>query len=187
MTEQEMIDKYGEEYYRNHLKRVNAHNKERYKTDSEYRERINNYCMDRYNNDPEFRERLINYRNDRYNNDPEFREKQKAICNKYCKERYNNDPEFHEKQKARCNAYNKERYCCESLEEVENYELAKANNFEGWDLHHRLEINEHGKVRFTMKQLKKLDLYYNRPASELIWLTRKEHRRMHAISRRKDV
>lgn len=182
-----MIDKYGEEAYIRHLKKVNARNKERYKTDSEYRERINNYCMDRYNNDPEFRERVTKYRIDRYNNDSEFREKHKDICSKYSKERYNNDPEFREKHKDRCTAYNKERYCCESLEEVENYELAKTDNFEGWDLHHRLEINEQGKVRFTMKQLKKFGLYYNRPASELIWLTRKEHNHMHAISRRKDV
>lgn len=125
------------------------------------------------------------YNKERYSKDSEFREKQKAAITAYNKKRYTTDSDFREKVSARNNVCNKERYCCESLEEVENYELAKADNFEGWDLHHRLEINEQGKVRFTMKQLKKFGLYYNRPASELIWLTRKEHMRMHAISRRK--
>lgn len=173
MTKQEMIERYGEEYYRKHIAKVNKHNKERYKTDNEFRERVSacsNAChKERYKSDPEFRER-VNTRNKVHQ-----------------KERYNRDPEFRERVKAKCSICNKERYCCESLEDVENYQRAMADNFEGWDLHHRLEINEQGKVRFTMKQLKKFGLYYNRPASELIWLTKSEHMRMHAISRRKDV
>jgi hypothetical protein len=173
MTKQEMIDRYGEEYYRNHLKKVSAHNKERYKTDTEYRERTSAYTSA--------------YHMERYNRDLEYRERINANNNLRNKARYKSDIEYRERIKAKCNIYNKERYCSESLEEIENYERAKADNFEGWELHHRLEINEYGKVRFTMKQLKKFGLYYNRPASELIWLTISEHRRVHAISRRKDV
>lgn len=34
----------------------------------------------------------------------------------------------------------KSRYCKEDISNIENYELAKADNFEGWVIHHRDEI-----------------------------------------------
>lgn len=66
---------------------------------------------------------------------------------------------------------------------IENYELAKADNFKGWDCHHRLELHPDNSVRFTKKSLQDLNLYYNRPASELIFLTHADHTRIHTISR----
>ena len=62
---------------------------------------------------------------------------------------------------------------------IQNYELAKADNFNNWEIHHRLELHPDGSVRFTMKSLKELDLYYNRPPVELIWLTSFEHNSIH--------
>lgn len=67
------------------------------------------------------------------------------------------------------------------VELVENYELAKADNFEGWDLHHRLEIHED--YHNTMEELILMNLYYDRPPEELIFLRKGEHSRLHRINK----
>ena len=71
----------------------------------------------------------------------------------------------------------------ELLKKVENYEKAKADNFVNWVQHHRLEThNSDGEkrlVQITAEELQALDMYYNRPAEELIWLTRAEHINIH--------
>ena len=75
-----------------------------------------------------------------------------------------------------------ERYC-KDYENIENYEAAKADNFKNWDCHHRLETHnsdgERRLVDITIDELKALDMYYNRPASELVFLTRREHMSLH--------
>lgn len=72
---------------------------------------------------------------------------------------------------------------CNDIENVENYEKAEADNFQGWDCHHRLEThNSDGERRIvdiTRKELITLDMYYNRPADELIFLPTKEHVCLH--------
>lgn len=72
---------------------------------------------------------------------------------------------------------------CEDVTKVENYEKAKADNFVNWVQHHRLETHnsdgERRLVQITAEELKVLDMYYNRPAEELIWLTRAEHINIH--------
>ena len=68
---------------------------------------------------------------------------------------------------------------CKDYEKIENYEAAKKDNFVGWECHHRLETHtsdgERRAVDITTAELKALDMYYNRPASELIFLTTREH------------
>lgn len=68
---------------------------------------------------------------------------------------------------------------CKDYEKIENYEKAKKDNFEGWHCHHRLETHtpdgERRDVDIGYKELKALGMYYNRPASELIFLTESEH------------
>ena len=75
-----------------------------------------------------------------------------------------------------------EKYCTEP-ENIENYEAAKKNNFKGWEVHHRLETHnsdgERRLVDITKDELKALDMYYHRPASELIFLTTSEHNTLH--------
>lgn len=72
---------------------------------------------------------------------------------------------------------------CEDVTKVENYEKAKADNFVNWVQHHRLETHnsdgERRLVQITAEELKALNMYYNRPAEELIWLTRAEHINIH--------
>lgn len=72
-------------------------------------------------------------------------------------------------------------YCIPSeYELIENYEIAKADNFKGWSCHHRLELHPDNSIRFIRESLKRLGLYLNRPANELIFLKQDEHARMHA-------
>ena len=71
------------------------------------------------------------------------------------------------------------KYYCKDYTNIENYEMAAADNFKGWHCHHRLETHnsdgERREVDISMEELKSLDMYYNRPADELIFLTVKEH------------
>lgn len=72
---------------------------------------------------------------------------------------------------------------CKDYENIENYEKALADDFQGWHCHHRLETNtsdgERREVAVLAKELNELGLYYDRPAEELIFLTAKEHRTLH--------
>ena len=77
---------------------------------------------------------------------------------------------------------NFKRYC-KYYENIENYEKAKADNFIGWCCHHRLETyNSDGERRLvdiSAAELKALDMYYNRPSSELIFMKHGEHSILH--------
>lgn len=74
------------------------------------------------------------------------------------------------------------RYCSD-IENIENFEKAKADNFKWWQLHHRLETHTSDGIRrevdITAAELIALGMYYNRPASELVFMTTKEHRQLH--------
>ena len=78
--------------------------------------------------------------------------------------------------------HNFELYCIDP-ENIENYEKAKKNNFKGWEVHHRLETHnsdgERRLVDITRDELIALGMYWNRPASELIFLKRCKHRSLH--------
>ena len=69
------------------------------------------------------------------------------------------------------------KYCCEDISNIENYELAINDQTQTWDCHHRGEVLPCG--RFSPNDLNKFGLYFNRPASELIFLTKAEHTCMH--------
>lgn len=75
-------------------------------------------------------------------------------------------------------------YCKkEDLPLVENYEQALNDPINMWDCHHRLETHwsngEPRTVEISQKELKALDMYYNRPPEELIFLPKSEHLRLH--------
>lgn len=59
-------------------------------------------------------------------------------------------------------------YYCDDIENIENYEAAKRDNFKGWNYRHRLEThNSDGEKRLvdiSRNELIALDMYYNRPA-----------------------
>ena len=69
-------------------------------------------------------------------------------------------------------------YCSEPLDKIEHYEEALADNFVGWCMHHRREIQQDG-TRVSRQELKDKDLYFHRPASELVFMRREEHIYLH--------
>ena len=70
------------------------------------------------------------------------------------------------------------RYCSEPLDKIEHYEEALAEGFKGWCIHHRLEIKPDG-TRVSVKELIDQNLYYGRPASELVFMRKGEHCALH--------
>ena len=63
---------------------------------------------------------------------------------------------------------------CKDYKNIENYEEAMKSPFK-YDLHHRREIAENK----SRKDLKDKNLYFHRPATELIFLEHGEHQRLH--------
>ena len=76
------------------------------------------------------------------------------------------------------------RYCYEDISRIPNYEQAIADTTQVWDLHHRLELTVNGEFAHTPQELIEMDMYYNRPAGELIFLTHAEHNRLHRNAER---
>ena len=83
--------------------------------------------------------------------------------------------------------HNFERFC-KCYENIENYEKAKKDDFIGWVCHHRLQTwtsdGKRREVDILAKELKALGMYYNRPAEELIFLTRSKHAKLHNKGRK---
>lgn len=101
-------------------------------------------------------------------------------CRKFHRNRYNTCEEVRKRRLKQNKDNDKGRYVKSGrIDLVENYELAKADNFKGWCMHHRLELHPDNSVRFTKTSLLKLGLYYRRPPNELIWLTKSEHMIIH--------
>lgn len=69
--------------------------------------------------------------------------------------------------------------CCEDLSHVEGYDMAVADKDHIYHLHHRNELDKDGNFQYYAKDLMRIGLYWRRPASELIFLTREEHTRIH--------
>ena len=79
------------------------------------------------------------------------------------------------------NIKNAEQYCSEDISKIENYAQAVADTTQMWHCHHHLEIQ--GQFRNSTALLKKCGLYYHVPASQLIFLTKSEHTRLHNIGK----
>lgn len=70
--------------------------------------------------------------------------------------------------------YTVKKFCNEDISLIENFDKALADKDQTWDCHHRREMTT------SRKELLEIGEYFNRPASELIFLTKKEHMAMHA-------
>ena len=68
-------------------------------------------------------------------------------------------------------------YCKEDISLIENYEEAVNDKIRKWVCHHRVEILPCGV--YSHKDLRKFGLYWKRPASELIFMTRADHNVLH--------
>lgn len=91
-----------------------------------------------------------------------------------------------ERRKEYYKEYNRNKYQMfayvlpEEKEMIENYYEAQKDDFNGWEIHHRMELRATGAVVDSSKQeLINWGLYYNRPANELIFLKKEEHVKLH--------
>lgn len=69
------------------------------------------------------------------------------------------------------------RFCKDNIEEIENYAEAIADKESTWDCHHKMEL--HGDYKNTLNEMKMMNLYYNRPAYELVFLKHEDHLSLH--------
>lgn len=69
------------------------------------------------------------------------------------------------------------KYCLGDISLIENYQEAISDQTQTWECHHRLECVDG--VFSSPTTLKEKGLYYGRPASELIFLTKAEHNALH--------
>lgn len=104
-------------------------------------------------------------------NDPIRREIHKERTRNWHKEHYHYDPERTKQKYVEDGRYDL----------IENYELAKADDFNNWCIHHRIELHPDYSIRYTREALIKLEIYYNRPPNELIWMKSDEHSRIHNL------
>lgn len=77
------------------------------------------------------------------------------------------------------NERNAKLFCSEDIALIDNYQAAIVDEERMWDVHHRRECDSEGRTLFTKKQLIEMNLYLNRPASELIFVTKSMHKKMH--------
>lgn len=86
-----------------------------------------------------------------------------------------------------CNLRRQRLVCCNDVSLIENYEKAISDTENKWVIHHRLEThNSNGERRLvdlSEQELIALGIYYNRPAEELIFLTKYEHDCLHSVGK----
>ena len=75
------------------------------------------------------------------------------------------------------NLKNVKKFCKDDFSLIENYDKAIADDTQVWDCHHRRE------TIYSVKDLQDIGEYYNRPACELIFLTKSEHTRLHHLGK----
>lgn len=76
------------------------------------------------------------------------------------------------------------KFCKDDYTKIENYELAKADNFKDWCIHHRLELTLDNEYANSREDLIRMGMYYNRPYFELIFMKRSEHQILHNKTRK---
>ena len=70
-------------------------------------------------------------------------------------------------------------YCKDDITKIENYDKAINDTTQTWHLHHRLEFTLDGEFAHSKSDLQRMNMYYDRPYFELIFLTKSEHVRLH--------
>ena len=71
------------------------------------------------------------------------------------------------------------QFCKDDITKIENYDKAIADTEKTWHCHHRLELTLNNEFAHTRQELIRLEMYYNRPYFELIFLTETEHKSLH--------
>ena len=74
--------------------------------------------------------------------------------------------------------YNAKKFCKDDISLIENYDKAIADTTQVWHCHHRRE------TIYSRSGLIEIGEYYNRPACELIFLTKSEHMKLHRLGKK---
>jgi hypothetical protein len=72
------------------------------------------------------------------------------------------------------------KYCKEDVSLIENYDIAMNDKSQTWHCHHKLGVNTD--YCNSTDELKLMGIYYDRPACELIFVTKDEHRKIHSVN-----
>lgn len=70
-------------------------------------------------------------------------------------------------------------FCRDDISKIENYDKAVADEKHSWHCHHRLELTHEGDFANDVDTLKRMNMYFNRPYFELIFLPECEHKAIH--------
>lgn len=70
-------------------------------------------------------------------------------------------------------------FCKDDITKIENYELAMTDTEEVWHCHHRLELTLDGEYAHSKEDLIRMNMYYQRPYFELIFLKNSDHVTLH--------
>lgn len=73
------------------------------------------------------------------------------------------------------------KYCKDDISLIENYDKAIADTTQVWDCHHRRE------TIYSRAELKEVGEYFDRPACELIFLTKIEHQKLHHLGKHRSA
>lgn len=86
---------------------------------------------------------------------------------------------------------------CDDVSHIENYNEAMADDSQVWVCHHRLETHKYkdrSRTEWVERDenvspqiLKAFGLYFNRPANELIFMTRSDHTSLHTKGKTNDA
>lgn len=79
------------------------------------------------------------------------------------------------------------KFCKDTISKIENYEQAMNDTTQIWDLHHRLELTINNEFAHYKADLIRLNMYYQRPYFELIFLTQSEHLSLHNSHRSEET
>ena len=183
MTKIEFIERYGEEAYKRRLECQKQYREQHKEEIKQYREKNKQYQK-------QYREQHKEEAKQYYQ---QHKEQKQQYLKQYYQQHKEQKKQYYQQHREEINKYQKQwnrkniamfAYCIpEEWEQIENYESAKKDSFKGWHIHHRLEThNSDGEkrlVNISREELKAMDMYYNRPANELVFLTNSEHIKLH--------
>lgn len=76
--------------------------------------------------------------------------------------------------------YSAKKYCCDDISLIQNYKEAVEDMNNTWACHHKMELIITGAVCDATKQdLIDWNIYYDRPADELIFIKDSDHKKLH--------
>lgn len=135
MTKAQLIERYGIEWYNDHIQKMKVYIKERRKNDPEYRARQSYYIKKRYKTDPEYREYRNNYIKEHHKNNPEY--------NAYSKEYLRND--LNSSGKTKCSIRAKSRRIL--------FDKRHHTKLKEYEIHHCFGYDDPSKFIYIPKSL----------------------------------